>query len=132
MAKMGRPPKGAKAPVKKMLSCWKAAWEATDGTAPYGMAIEKLLNKSDMSIYDIKTEIGIILAKSKEEVTKDDLELVAYSERLRYLREQALAEKVALGPAGQIFLLKSQYGYKDQAVDITLKPVSLVPEFGAE
>jgi hypothetical protein len=132
MAKMGRPSKDDKPTIKKLLGCWRTAWSATDGTAPYGMAIERALMADRISIYDIKISLGMILAKKPEDCDKDELALVEFADKVRYIREQALAERVVSNVAGQIFMLKSQFGYRDQAVDLHVKPIEMVTEFGTD
>lgn len=113
--------------AKKILKLWKKAWEVDevslpDGTKvtysnklnPLGSAVEALLTKEKVSVWDIRTMLGAISAKQSKKgsrLSKDEIALLNFHHRTLYVREQSLTELAALSPAGQIFLLKTQFGY---------------------
>ena len=113
--------------AKKILKLWKKAWEVDevslpDGTKvtysnklnPLGSAVEALLTKEKVSVWDIRTMLGAISAKQGKKgsrLNKDEIALLNFHHRTLYVREQILTELAALSPAGQIFLLKTQFGY---------------------
>lgn len=113
--------------AKKILKLWKKAWEVDevslpDGTKvtysnklnPLGSAVEALLTKEKVSVWDIRTMLGAISAKQGKKgsrLNKDEIALLNFHHRTLYVREQSLTELAALSPAGQIFLLKTQFGY---------------------
>lgn len=98
-------------------------------TSQFNAKIEKALNKQGFSCWDIRTRIGLLT--KKKDLDKHDEALLAFYERTKFMAEVSLAEKVSSAPAGQIFLLKSKHGYRDQAVELSVKPAEAVVEFGA-
>ena len=125
---MARPSKTGPVTTERLLSHWQKAWESGDMTAQFSPAIEKALNKQGFGCWDIRTRIGLIIKKKNPD--KHEEALLMFNERTKFMAEVSLADKVANAPAGQIFLLKSKHGYRDQAIDVSIKPVEAVMEYG--
>lgn len=119
----------AKPTIKKMLSLWESAWSQSDKSSPYSGFIESELNKSNISTYDIKTQIGLI--RMKKEFEQDEIKLLDFYSRCLHMKEQILNDRVSQTTAGQIFLLKATCGYKDQNMDINITKTEAVVEFGS-
>jgi hypothetical protein len=122
----------AKISEKKLLKLWMDAWETTDKTNPLGIQVEAELNKNKISTWDIRTRLGIIKSKKIETITDDEESLVEFYNRANHLREMILNDRVSRNIQGQMFLLKTQFGYTETQKIETSGTQSVVLDFGSD
>lgn len=117
---------------KKLLQVWKEAWENSNMANPLGMQVETTLMKNDMSTYDIRVQLGVIKSKKANDLTKYEIEFLDFWNKTNHIREQILNDRVSTNIAGQIFLLKTQYGYAETQKIETTGNTNVVLDFGSD
>lgn len=117
---------------KKLLQVWKEAWENSNMANPLGMQVETTLMKNDMSTYDVRVQLGIIKSKKADELSKYEIEFLDFWNKTNHIREQILNDRVSTNIAGQIFLLKTQYGYAETQKIETSGNTSVILDFGSD
>lgn len=117
---------------KKLLQVWKEAWENSNMANPLGMQVETTLMKNDMSTYDIRVQLGVIKSKKADELSKYEIEFLDFWNKTNHIREMILNDRVSQNIAGQIFLLKTQYGYTETQKIETTGNQNVILDFGAE
>ena len=117
---------------KKLLQVWKEAWENSNMANPLGMQVETTLMKNDMSTYDVRVQLGIIKSKKANDLTKYEIEFLDFWNKTNHIREQILNDRVSTNIAGQIFLLKTQYGYAETQKIETSGSQNVVLDFGSD
>lgn len=117
---------------KKLLQVWKEAWENSSMANPLGMQVETNLMKNDMSTYDVRVQLGIIKSKKADELSKYEIEFLDFWNKSNHIREQILNDRVSTNIAGQIFLLKTQYGYAETQKIETSGNTNVVLDFGSD
>lgn len=99
--------------ARAMHDAWKAAWMATDRRNPYSIAVDNALAAAGkpFTTYDLKLALALILSKK----TKSQWEMALYKLHgyMVHTREQMLSDSASATPAGQIFLLKTRFGYSE-------------------
>lgn len=117
---------------KKLLQVWKEAWENSNMANPLGMQVETTLMKNDMSTYDVRVQLGIIKSKKANDLTRYEIEFLDFWNKTNHIREQILNDRVSTNIAGQIFLLKTQYGYAETQKIETSGNTSVILDFGSD
>ena len=117
---------------KKLLQVWKEAWENSSMANPLGMQVETNLMKNDMSTYDVRVQLGIIKSKKANDLTKYEIEFLDFWNKSNHIREQILNDRVSTNIAGQIFLLKTQYGYAETQKIETTGNQNVILDFGSD
>lgn len=117
---------------KKLLQVWKEAWENSNMANPLGMQVETTLMKNDMSTYDVRVQLGVIKSKKADELSKYEIEFLDFWNKSNHIREQILNDRVSTNIAGQIFLLKTQYGYAETQKIETTGNTNVVLDFGSD
>ena len=117
---------------KKLLQVWKEAWENSNMANPLGMQVETTLMKNDMSTYDVRVQLGIIKSKKANDLSKYEIEFLDFWNKTTHIREQILNDRVSTNIAGQIFLLKTQYGYAETQKIETSGSQNVVLDFGSD
>lgn len=117
---------------KKLLQVWKEAWENSNMANPLGMQVETTLMKNDMSTYDVRVQLGVIKSKKANDLTKYEIEFLDFWNKTNHIREQILNDRVSTNIAGQIFLLKTQYGYTETQKIETTGNQNVVLDFGSD
>ena len=117
---------------KKLLQVWKEAWENSSMANPLGMQVETTLMKNDMSTYDVRVQLGIIKSKKADELSKYEIEFLDFWNRTNHIREMILNDRVSQNIVGQIFLLKTQYGYAETQKIETSGNTNVVLDFGSD
>lgn len=117
---------------KKLLQVWKEAWENSNMANPLGMQVETTLMKNDMSTYDVRVQLGVIRSKKANDLTKYEIEFLDFWNKTNHIREMILNDRVSQNIAGQIFLLKTQYGYAETQKIETSGNTNVVLDFGSD
>lgn len=117
---------------KKLLQVWKEAWENSNMANPLGMQVETTLMKNDMSTYDVRVQLGVIRSKKANDLSKYEIEFLDFWNKTNHIREQILNDRVSTNIAGQIFLLKTQYGYAETQKIETSGSQNVVLDFGSD
>ncbi len=117
---------------KKLLQVWKEAWENSNMANPLGMQVETTMMKNDMSTYDVRVQLGVIRSKKANDLTKYEIEFIDFWNKTNHIREQILNDRVSSNIAGQIFLLKTQYGYAETQKIETSGNTNVVLDFGSD
>jgi hypothetical protein len=117
---------------KKLLQVWKEAWENSNMANPLGMQVETTLMKNDMSTYDVRVQLGLIRSKKANDLSKYEIEFLDFWNKTTHIREQILNDRVSTNIAGQIFLLKTQYGYTETQKIETSGSQNVVLDFGSD
>ena len=117
---------------KKLLQVWKEAWETSNMANPLGIQVETTLMKNDMSTYDVRVQLGIIKSKKADELSKYEIEFLDFWNRTNHIREMILNDRVSQNIVGQIFLLKTQYGYAETQKIETSGNTNVVLDFGSD
>ena len=117
---------------KKLLQVWKEAWENSNMANPLGMQVETTLMKNDMSTYDVRVQLGVIRSKKANDLTKYEIEFIDFWNKTNHIREQILNDRVSTNIAGQIFLLKTQYGYTETQKIETTGNQNVILDFGSD
>lgn len=99
---------------------------------PLGMQVETTLMKNDMSTYDVRVQLGIIKSKKANDLTRYEIEFLDFWNKTNHIREQILNDRVSTNIAGQIFLLKTQYGYAETQKIETSGNTSVILDFGSD
>ena len=117
---------------KKLLQVWKEAWENSNKANPLGMQVETTLIKNDMSTYDVMVQLGVIRSKKANDLTKYEIEFLDFWNKTNHIREMILNDRVSQNIAGQIFLLKTKYGYAETQKIETTGNQSVILDFGSD
>lgn len=117
---------------KKLLQVWKEAWENSNWANPLGMQVETTMIKNDMSTYDVMVQLGVIRSKKANDLTKYEIEFLDFWNKTNHIREQILNDRVSTNIAGQIFLLKTKYGYAETQKIETSGSQNVVLDFGSD
>ena len=115
---------------KKLLKHWIDAWDKSDKSNPFGMQVEMELNKNKLSTFDIRTELALIKTKKIDLINEDERALLDFFGKSNHIREMILQDSVGRNTIGQIFLLKSQFGYTEKQVVETTGSQNVVLDFG--
>lgn len=118
--------------TKKLLQVWKCAWENSNRANPLGMQVETELERNGFSTWDIKSTLGVIKSKKIEYLDKDEIAMLEFWHKTNHIREMILNDRVSQNIAGQIFLLKTQYGYAETQKIETTGNQNVILDFGAE
>ena len=118
--------------TKKLLQVWKEAWENSNMANPLGMQVETTLMKNDMSTYDVMVQLGVIRSKKANDLTKYEIEFLDFWNKTNHIREMILNDRVSQNIAGQIFLLKTQYGYTETQKIETTGNQNVILDFGSD
>lgn len=122
----------AKTNIKKLLKVWKTAWNNSNKANPLGMQVETEFINNGMSSYDVRVQLGIIKSKKADELDKDEIEFLEFWNKTNHIREMILNDRVSQNIAGQIFLLKTQYGYTETQKIETTGNQNVVLDFGSD
>lgn len=122
----------AKTNIKKLLKVWKTAWNNSNMANPLGMQVETEFINNGMSSYDVRVQLGIIKSKKADELDKDEIEFLEFWNKTNHIREMILNDRVSQNIAGQIFLLKTQYGYAETQKIETTGNQNVVLDFGSD
>lgn len=118
--------------AKKLLQVWKSAWENSNRSNPLGMQVETELDTNGFSTWDIRSLLGQIKSKKYDELDKDEVQLLDFWHKTNHIREMILNDRVSTNIAGQIFLLKTQYGYAETQKIETSGNQNVILDFGGE
>lgn len=117
-----------------MERLWGEAWDASPGTNPYSIRIDRMLREHGLSIHDVKTRVGIIRGKRQVDRLDSEQRLLDFADSLVFLAEQSMVDKCAESTQGAIFLLESKYGYRkgtDINLNATADVVKTVRQWGS-
>lgn len=118
--------------IKKLLKVWKTAWNNSNMANPLGMQVETEFINHGMSSYDVRVQLGILKSKKADDLDKDEIEFLDFWNRTNHIREMILNDRVSQNIAGQIFLLKTQYGYTETQKIETTGNQNVVLDFGSD
>lgn len=118
--------------IKKLLKVWKTAWNNSNMANPLGMQVETEFINNGMSSYDVRVQLGILKSKKADDLDKDEIEFLDFWNRTNHIREMILNDRVSQNIAGQIFLLKTQYGYTETQKIETTGNQNVVLDFGSD
>ena len=118
--------------IKKLLKVWKTAWNNSNMANPLGMQVETEFIKNGMSSYDVRVQLGILKSKKADDLDKDEIEFLEFWNKTNHIREMILNDRVSQNIAGQIFLLKTQYGYAETQKIETTGNQNVVLDFGSD
>lgn len=118
--------------IASMLSKYKQAWEATNRSNPFGLDVDRQLAdlKAKFTTYDVKVKIGVL--RSKKKLTPAENKFADFVRYTHHCREQSLVDAAAKSVPGQIFLLRTQCGYKDGFEHSVTERVETVVTYGQD
>lgn len=99
--------------LKKLIATWKKAWEATDGSTPIPLSVDRALASDGYSVQTIKEMKLFLATRRPSSLTPLMKEFVGFYARTLAVQDGVLQERMAGSPTGQIFLMRAIHGYRD-------------------